>query len=388
MTSTQTAGNTRIDNRYDPLRRQVLKQVSTWDTSTANWVLQKTVRFTYDGWNVIEEEQLQDSGSGFQPLAITRHIWGMDVSGTLQGAGGVGGLLKAEETIGTAASSHYPWYDGNGNVVGLMRGNGTVDAVYRYSAFGGKAEVTVNSSTFAARNPYRFSTKYLDAEVETTEGTYYYGYWHYATALGRWPNRDPIAERGGLNLYGMVGNNPVNFIDYLGLAQKRKCESEIRAGHGWHTPPPKPKPPLRIEANPPNGPGDRCTAVSCFSGNINDRNSTAVSYPDEQFDDPNIPDFNPDGTWNPSEPGYLTQDEAYPALVSAINAAKTQAEADCGDKETCCSSIIIKVNCQGEAGGLDFQKLAGKDGRPVLCGKSWTLNCKTKKWNPADFPKP
>jgi hypothetical protein len=68
MTSTQTAGNTRIDNRYDPLRRQVLKQVSTWDTSAANWVLQKTVRFTYNGWNVIEEEQLQDSSSGFQPL--------------------------------------------------------------------------------------------------------------------------------------------------------------------------------------------------------------------------------------------------------------------------------------------------------------------------------
>jgi hypothetical protein len=41
--------------------------------------------------------------------------------------------------------------------------------VYRYSAFGGKAEVTVNSSSFAARNPYRFSTKYLDAEVETTQ---------------------------------------------------------------------------------------------------------------------------------------------------------------------------------------------------------------------------
>jgi RHS repeat-associated protein len=217
MTSTQTAGNTRIDNRYDPLRRQVLKQVSSWDTSTANWVLQKTVRFTYDGWNVIEEEQLQDSGSGFQPLAITRHIWGTDVSGTLQGAGGVGGLLKAEETIGTAASSHYYWYDGNGNVVGLMRGNGTVDAVYRYSAFGGKAEVSVNSSTFAARNPYRFSTKYLDAEVETTEGTYYYGYRHYATALGRWLSREPLQERGGANLYGFVYNQPTGYVDVLGM---------------------------------------------------------------------------------------------------------------------------------------------------------------------------
>jgi RHS repeat-associated protein len=212
MVSTETAGNTRIDNRYDALHRRVLKIVSSWDTGTNAWVSQKSIRFTYDGWNVLEEEETTATS--------TRRVfytWGTDVSGTLQGAGGVGGLLKAEETIGTAASSHYYWYDGNGNVVGLMRGNGTVDAVYRYSAFGGKAEVSVNSSSFAARNPYRFSTKYLDAEVETTEGTYYYGYRHYATALGRWPSRDPIGERGGENLYAMVGNNPVFWIDGLGL---------------------------------------------------------------------------------------------------------------------------------------------------------------------------
>lgn len=33
-----------------------------------------------------------------------------------------------------------------------------------------------------------------------------------------WPSRDPIEERGGLNLYAMVGNSPTNFIDILGLA--------------------------------------------------------------------------------------------------------------------------------------------------------------------------
>ena len=41
----------------------------------------------------------------------------------------------------------------------------------------------------------------------------------YKTASGRpyWPSRDPIAERGGVNLYGFVGNNGVNKWDYLGF---------------------------------------------------------------------------------------------------------------------------------------------------------------------------
>jgi hypothetical protein len=41
----------------------------------------------------------------------------------------------------------------------------------------------------------------------------------YKTASGRpyWPSRDPIQERGGVNLYGFVNNDGVNRWDYLGL---------------------------------------------------------------------------------------------------------------------------------------------------------------------------
>jgi len=43
----------------------------------------------------------------------------------------------------------------------------------------------------------------------------------YKTASGRpyWPSRDPIEERGGVNLYGFVGNNGVNKWDRLGLME-------------------------------------------------------------------------------------------------------------------------------------------------------------------------
>ena len=40
---------------------------------------------------------------------------------------------------------------------------------------------------------------------------------HYDPTLGRWLNRDPIAEDGGVNLYGFVGNDGMNSIDLFGL---------------------------------------------------------------------------------------------------------------------------------------------------------------------------
>ena len=34
----------------------------------------------------------------------------------------------------------------------------------------------------------------------------------------RWPNRDPIGEAGGINLYGFVGSSPLSFVDPWGLS--------------------------------------------------------------------------------------------------------------------------------------------------------------------------
>ena len=41
----------------------------------------------------------------------------------------------------------------------------------------------------------------------------------YQTVPGRsgWPSRDPIEENGGLNIYGFIGNNPIEMADLLGL---------------------------------------------------------------------------------------------------------------------------------------------------------------------------
>lgn len=211
MLSSESA-TARIENGYDALHRRVSKKVYT-SNGSGGWNLDKIIVFTYDGWNVIMEKEY----AGSSILAgIFRYTWGRDASGSLQDAGGVGGLLMAEEINGATATPHYYCYDGNGNVTHVLDSNGNLEAHHRYTAFGGDLE-SVTTTAFAQRNPWRFSTKYLDREVESTEGFYYYGYRFYLKALGRWLSRDPIGEKGGVNLYMMVNNSAVNELDNIGL---------------------------------------------------------------------------------------------------------------------------------------------------------------------------
>jgi RHS repeat-associated protein len=65
------------------------------------------------------------------------------------------------------------------------------------------------------QSPLRKSAENL---TKPASGVLYYGYRYYDPSTGRWPSRDPIGEKGGVNLYGYVGNDPVNGLDILGLA--------------------------------------------------------------------------------------------------------------------------------------------------------------------------
>jgi RHS repeat-associated protein len=138
----------------------------------------------------------------------------LDLSGTLQGAGGVGGLLYSFGGT-TSVSSVFYTHDGSGNVTDLLdltaaisNGNAVV-ARHDYDPFG---ELLRASGPAAAANPWRFSTRYTDTET----GLVMYPKRPYSPILGRWLSRDRIGEKGGPNLYAFVGNQPVNQIDPLG----------------------------------------------------------------------------------------------------------------------------------------------------------------------------
>jgi RHS repeat-associated protein len=99
-------------------------------------------------------------------------------------------------------------YDGKGNVTTVVDSSQAVVATYQYNAFG-----RLMHTTGTLDQPYQFSTKRYDAGT----GLNYYGYRFYSPVIERWMNRDPLGEAGGINLYGFVGGDPVNFVDPWGL---------------------------------------------------------------------------------------------------------------------------------------------------------------------------
>jgi RHS repeat-associated protein len=56
-----------------------------------------------------------------------------------------------------------------------------------------------------------------EASPPKATGVTDYGYRWYDPLTGRWLSQDPIGEQGGINLYGMIGNDAVNYYDEYGL---------------------------------------------------------------------------------------------------------------------------------------------------------------------------
>ena len=176
---------------YDSKNRRIQKVVAT------NGVAISTNKFLYDGWNLVVELGPDNS-------KIRTYLWGSDLSGSLQGAGGVGGLLGASY-YGSTTTNCFPAFDGNGNVMAYINAaDGTVVEQLDYDPF---LNVIRETGPMANVLPLLGSTKYYDWETKL----YYYGYRYLRD--GVWLSRDSLGEDGGMNLYGFAFNNPLYFID-------------------------------------------------------------------------------------------------------------------------------------------------------------------------------
>jgi RHS repeat-associated protein len=168
--------------------------------------------FGYDGrgrrvW--IEEKDAQGTVT-----SVRRYVW-------------AGGTQPAEERDGSntvlrrfyAEGEHAP-----GAAAPLAR------LFYAKDHLGSVREVTDAAGVLRARYDYGFwgNRTRVSGDAETAVG--YTGHHHHGKSglvltwyraydpdTGRWLSRDPIAESGGINLYGYVGNDPVNGVDPWGL---------------------------------------------------------------------------------------------------------------------------------------------------------------------------
>ena len=210
----------RVECAYDGLGRRVRQRTSVWTNNT--WQVIEDLKFVSDamlcGRHIAELNATNNS-------LVRSYVWGLDLSGTMDGAGGVGGLLWVNQHTGSSAGAYFCAYDGNGNVVALVSANtGTETARYEYGLPQLRDEPIRVTGPMSKENPFRFSIKRTCNRTDLV----LHEYRAYRPSLGGWPNRDPIKEPGHrallatvssriwpdlANLYGFVHNNPVGGVE-------------------------------------------------------------------------------------------------------------------------------------------------------------------------------
>jgi RHS repeat-associated protein len=202
LTNITLAGQWRSDFVYDGLNRRRIARDYAWQGGA--WVQTNEVRYVYDGNLIIQE---RDSNN----VPLVTYTRGLDLSDSLHGAGGIGGLLARTDGSGSA----YYHADGSGNVTALIDAQENIVGRYLYNPFG---KLTGQWGSLASANTMQFSS------MPQLHGLSFYTYRAYDPNLQRWLNSDPIQEAGGINLTMGMGNNPINFADPLGLETIKQRE--------------------------------------------------------------------------------------------------------------------------------------------------------------------
>ena len=201
------------------------QRANTWDAENRliriDHYTNGNTRFRYDGWGRLREigeynaantltSLVRYAWNGFLPWAelnstngvIRTFTWGPDISGTMGGAGGIGGLVGIRSYI--PGSNYFVRSNGRGNVTEVRRTNGTVAASYSYSPFG-----QLLTETNTLNQPFRYQTRLYHARSGYTAWPLRWYDWQ----AGRWLSRDAGGEDASLNLYSYAFQNPLSMHD-------------------------------------------------------------------------------------------------------------------------------------------------------------------------------
>ena len=179
-----------VDYSYDVYGRRT--SCSVGSASQTN-----TTSFVYDGHQIVAD--LDESGN-----LLRTYVWGQSIDNLLA------------FTDHTTSNTYYAIKDHQNSVLALVDASGSVVESYEYDAWGRTRVFDAAGKELAESaigNRYCFQGR----EIDWATGLYYFRARWYNPVSGRWLSKDPIGISGGLNLYAFCGNNPVNFVDPLGL---------------------------------------------------------------------------------------------------------------------------------------------------------------------------
>ncbi len=193
--------------------------------------------FAYDGLS--RRVQIVDTTSG-GIVTTKNYLWiGSEIAEERNASNAVTKrfLPQGEQQAG---ANYYYTKDHLGSTRELLDGSGTLLTRYGYDSFG-RTTTSYLSGTHDATFQWdemmrhQASNLYLTRNVPGLDGR------EYNTDTGDWISRDAAGERGGINLYGYCGNNPILYRDTFGLAcgvvVKQLYPSLFRGGdlvgHEW-----------------------------------------------------------------------------------------------------------------------------------------------------------
>jgi len=205
-----TAGSTSFeyDNNGNLIRKTVGSEIAEYSWDYNDMLTQlvsggNTYIHRYDG--------LGNRVARIENSVERRYVSGLaetDSSGNITAYYVYGSGLISKITPSNQA--YYYHFDAIGSTIAMSDSSGSIVNKYAYDAFG-----KVLNQEEAIPNPFKYVGGY--GVMEEGNGLFYMRARYYDPEAGRFINKDPIGFLGGLNMYAYVGNNPVNWIDPLGL---------------------------------------------------------------------------------------------------------------------------------------------------------------------------
>jgi len=175
-----------------------------------------TSNFAYDGLS--RRVSIIEKNSGGTVTSTKLYLWtGSEIAEERSSGTTVTKRFfpQGEQQSGT---DYYYTKDHLGSIREMLNSSGSIVARYSYDPYGRTTLVSgTNLATFQYDHYY----------VHSTSGLYLTRYRAFDPNTGRWLSRDPIAEQGGLNLYGYVRDDPTNAWDLTGLCSC--CVAEAQA---------------------------------------------------------------------------------------------------------------------------------------------------------------